>query len=310
MKNQTPSQKFPTNTTLYSLLTLCILVSWAFILWHHNHQRQQIDSLVAQLETSKKVKRELIKNYDASLVTLDSLSGRVSADEKSLIDRDKTMSGLQEQIDRLLRSETVSLQDNQKAERLIQQLNGQIAKVYRQIRELRAANALLTEQRNVLVKEKEEYRKIKEELETEVTNLASRAAIASTLTTDSICIVALKKSGRGTDRVTKNMNKADKFLLSFNVYNRIIDAGATNVCISIIDPSGQLVKINEDDAGRNEFTVVLPVNVEPGVERNVQFQWLKAKKVKNGSYKILVYHNGYIIGEATVSLGKLKQATA
>lgn len=312
MKDQKQTLKLSANGKLFAGLCLALMISWAFILWHHNHQRQKMETLMAQLASTKEEKQNLLKNYDSSLLTLDVLTGQVTADEKSLIDKNQKVNTLQSEIDRLLRSDVVSAQNNQQAERLIQHLNAQIANIYIQIKELRAANQLLTEQKNMLVVEKDQFKKLKDELETEVGKLASKAATASTLTTDSLHVTLLKTGSGGNERTVKNYKKADKFRLSFNVYNRIIEAGETNIFITIVDPEGNTIKLSEESQVTDnaaDYTVMLPVDVQPGVERAIQFQWAKSKDFKKGNYVVSVYHNGYKIGEVSLPLGKSKQAS-
>jgi hypothetical protein len=306
MKDQEFKGKFTSAKKVFSILCLTLFVSWAFILWHHNYQRQKLDLLLVQFQSVKKEQRQLLKSFDATLFTLDSLSGKVYADEKYLIDRNGEIITLKRQIERLLHNESANTQDNQKTERLIERLNSQINSLSEQIRDLRSNNQLLTQQRDTIAGEKEEYKRLKEELETQVRQLALKTQEASTLVTDTLHIQALRSRKGGVDRVVKNSRKGDKFLLSFDVYNRIIEAGQTNICITILDPEGNVVRTSDvtfsGDSTDKQFTVMLPVNIQPGVQTKIQYQWAKTKNFKKGSYLIAVYHNGFKIAETMMHL--------
>jgi cell division protein FtsB len=300
------AEKQNTPTKIIFVLCSALLLSWGFLLWHHNDQQQRVKAVVAQLQTTREARQQLTQHYDASLLALDSLSGQVSAQESILMTQNGRIAALKKQIDQLLHNDALSDQDNQRAALLIGRLNVQIADLYKRIRDLRADNQVLAAQRNTLVDEKEQYRKLKDILQQEVDVLAAKTTIGATLTTDSLYIRLLKVRKGGADRPVKNVHRADKFLLSFDVFNRIIEAGKTDICILLTDPDGRVVPLPES-AGSGEiaasgeaFSAVLPVDIQPGIEKRIEVAWFKPRDIKKGDYNLTVYHNGLKIAGTVV----------
>lgn len=293
-------------TKIIFVFCSALLLSWGFLLWHHNEQRQRLQAVLTQLQATREARQQLTRHYDASLLVLDSLSGHVSVQERMLMEHDFRIPVLKKQIDQLLKTDVVSDQDNQRAALLIGRLNAQIADVSQRIRDLRAANQLLIAQRNTLIDEKEQYRQSKDALQQEVDALAAKTVVGATLVTDSLHVSLLKARKGGADRLVKNVRRADKLLLSFDVFNRIIEAGSTTVCILLTDPDGQLVPLAENQetaeiaANTPGFSAVLPVDIQPGVGKRVEVAWAKPRDIKKGNYFIAVYHNGLKIAGTIV----------
>jgi len=106
--------------------------------------------------------------------------------------------------------------------------------------------------------------------------------------------------------------KVDKLVIAFDVDNRIAQSGQTDVYVSITGPDGKPVTVEalgsgtftSRDEGEKFFTTKVPVEIEAGKKKHVEFAWKQNSKFQPGAYKIEIYHNGFKIGEATRNLKK------
>jgi hypothetical protein len=291
------------------IISLCVLMmaSWAFVLWNRNNQRQEQNELARQFYTLQETKKQMRSNYDASLALLDSITGTISEDEKELATRNQKIDELDKELSAMLRQVSISRKERDRAKLLIGQLNTQLESLRTEIARLTSANQLLSEEMSALLNERDEFRLDKEKLEIETNELQTRINVASTLNTSSIVITPLV-SGKGrSDKVASKPSKANKYMLAFDVDNRIIQPGSTNIYIIVQDPEGNIIKMHSDSTGvfsttdnqQQPFTAVLGVEVKTGAKRHIEFCWDKPAGVKKGIYYVGIYHNGFKIGEAS-----------
>ena len=53
---------------------------------------------------------------------------------------------------------------------------------------------------------------------------------------------------------------------------------------------------------KNSYTAKVPVEIETGKKKHVEFAWKQNSDFKRGNYKIEIYHNGFKIGEGVRDL--------
>jgi len=71
---------------------------------------------------------------------------------------------------------------------------------------------------------------------------------------------------------------------------------------SIATPSSGTFTTREE--GDKPFTAKVPVDLETGKNKNVQFAFAPGANFQQGNYTIQIYQNGFKIGEGTRSLKK------
>ena len=142
-------------------------------------------------------------------------------------------------------------------------------------------------------------------------NLEQKVDVASTLNASNISITPMKVRNNGKEKVSTVAKRVDKLVVSFDVSNRIIQPGTTDVYVVVIGPDGQAVTgvngagtFSTRDEGDKAFTAKLPVNLETAKTRNVEFAFDPAGHFRQGSYKIQIYQNGFLIGEKVRDLRK------
>jgi len=170
-------------------------------------------------------------------------------------------------------------------------------------------NRTLTNDRMVMVQAKEklnqdiaQYAVAKQELEKKVD-------IASTLNASNIMITPINVKSSGKEKVSTTAKRVDKLLISFNVNNRIAKPGTTDVYVLVIGPDGKPITSGTEtfasrDEGDKGFTAKLPVEIETAKSRNVEFAFFPGSSFQQGSYRVQIYQNGFLIGESVQELKK------
>jgi predicted nucleic acid-binding Zn-ribbon protein len=294
------------------LLIAAIILLGGFFIFDHSKANENIkaeQTEVAQVTTEKS---NIQTSFDASLARLDSmqtanidLNGKLTASNSDI-------AKMKAEIRSILHKKNVTASELSKARDLIGQLNGQITDLQSQIATLTQQNdslhqnvVVLTNQNQTLSRNLDSTIVVKQVLEKKVD-------IASTLNADNISITPVKIRKNGKQKVSTVAKRVDKLLVSFDVNNRIIETGSTDLYVVVIGPDGQPVT-TPDSAGNTfvlrdnsskTFTAKLPVDLETAKTKNVQFAFAPNGHFKQGNYKIQIYQNGFLIGEKTEELRK------
>lgn len=309
---QSQPPKKDSKNLIIGLLAVGILGTWGYFLWDKNKSDQQITQLKTQYVAVDSSKNELQKSFDAAVIRLDSLTGNNNELEGKLSERNSEIAKLKGQIASKLKKERLTEREKTELKSQIQELNDKINNLEAEVARLTQENQVLTTEKTQLTADKE---KLTTDLATTTTvkdELAKKVDIASTLNASNINITPINEKSGGREKVTTTAKRVDKLVISFDVDNRIAQAGSTEVYVSVTDPEGKPVTVEALGSGtfttREEgdkfYTFKMPVDIETGKKKHVEFPWKQNSTFKTGSYKIEVYHNGFKIGEGTSTLKK------
>jgi hypothetical protein len=81
------------------------------------------------------------------------------------------------------------------------------------------------------------------------------------------------------------------------------------VYVVVIGPDGTPVTSGAEtfttrEDGDKTYTAKLPIEIETAKRKNVEFAFSPGNKFMQGAYKIMIYQNGFLIGEGTRELKK------
>lgn len=296
---------------IIGLLAAVILILAGFFIFDHNKSSEQIKANQTEVATVTSEKSEIQSNFDASLARLDSLTTMNTDMQKQLEGKDAEITKIKAEIRSILNNKNATAAELKKARNLIAQLNGQITDLNQQIALLQTENDTLKVQNAGLVVERETLTRNLDSTTVVNTGLTEKVDVASTLNASNITITPLKIKNNGKEKVKTNAKAVDKLLVSFDVKNRIIQTGSTDIYVIVIGPDGKPVTsapgsgmFNTRDDGERAFTAKLPVNLETAKKKNVEFGFVPADHFMQGSYQIKIYQNGFLIGEGTRQLKK------
>jgi peptidoglycan hydrolase CwlO-like protein len=322
--NSMDTSNYPTNTPestspgkdfrnlIIGLLTIGLIGSAGYALYSNNeHQNvQQTDQ--SQITKITDDKGQVQKNFDNALVRLDSLTGYNNKVQGMLAGRQNDISKLKLQIRGILHKEKLTETEKKKAEELVAQLNDKISNMEQAVATLTQQNEGLTQDKAQLTQDKDKLTADLQTTSTEKDELAKKVDIASTLNASNIMITAVQDKKNGQEKITDNAKRVNKLKISFDVANRIAAGGQTDVYVCITGPDNKIISVADmgsgtftsRDDGDKMFTSKVPVEIEAGKVKPVQFSWKQDNGFQTGQYKIEIYHNGYKIGEAIKDLKK------
>jgi len=309
-QSQPPRKDF--KNLIIGILAAGFLGTWGYLLWNNNKQEQVQQQQQTQIAKVTDEKGQLQKNFDDALVRLDSLTGSNNKMQGTLNERQTEIGKLKNQIRGILKKEKLTEAEKKKADDLIKDLNDKISNLEQEVARLTTENQQLTADKTQLTQEKE---KLTTDLQTTTTakqDLEKKVDIASTLNASNISVTPIHDKKNGKEKVTTSAKRVDKLVIAFDVNNRIAQTGQTDVYVCITGPDGKPISVpalgsgtfTSRDEGDKVFTAKVPVDIEAGKTKSVQFAWKQNTDFQKGDYKIEIYHNGFKIGEGTRTLKK------
>jgi hypothetical protein len=255
---------------------------------------------------------EIQKSFDGSLARLDSLGTVNTALSGKLEEKNKEIAKQKAEIRSILNKKNATAAELAKAKTLIADLNGKISSMEQEVARLTQENQTLTTANAGLTQDKE---KLTQDLTTTTVakeGLEKKVDVASTLNASNIQITAFNVKKNGKEKETTTAKRVDKIVISFDVSNRIIQSGMTDVYVCVIGPDGKPVSAEKLGSGNfstredgdKPFTAKVSVDLQTGTKKNVDFAFNPGDKFQVGSYTIQIYHNGFKIGEGVRTLKK------
>jgi peptidoglycan hydrolase CwlO-like protein len=301
------------NMSVYVAMSLILLCLGIIFAYDKSNSIKTIDNQKLQIEKVTAQKSDLQSSFDASLVKIESMKATATEMSVQLDDKNAEIEKTKTEIRSILNKKHVTESELVKAKTMIAGLNNKIGDMEKTIAKLTEDNKVLGEQNSALTTDKENLTKdlsatvaVKQELEQKVD-------VASTLNASNISIVPLNIKKSGKEKSTATAKKVDKMMVKFDLSNRIIKSGSTDLYVLVIGPDGKPVssgnnfsgvfKTRED--GDKFFTAKFPVALETAKSKSVSFSFVpETENFVQGNYKIEIYQNGFLIGQGMSSLKK------
>ena len=307
-----PHKKSPNpqmKNAIIGALSVALVAIGGYMVFDKNKSSETLHQKETQIATLTNEKSDVQVSFDASLARLDSMSTINSGLQGQLAEKNEEIAKVKTEIRSILNKKNATAAELSRAKSLIAKLNDKISGMEQEIAKLTQDNETLTQEKVVLTADKE---KLTQDLTatTEVkVELEKKVDVASTLNASNILITPINVKSGGKEKVSSTAKKVDKLMVSFDVSNRIVQPGQTEVYVLVIGPDGQPITNGENavfttrDAGDKQFTAKLPVDMETAKRKSVEFSFAPGS-FQQGDYKIMIYQNGFLIGEGTRSLKK------
>lgn len=297
---------------IIGLLVIGLLGTWGYLLYNTNKQQEVIQTNQQQIAKVSDEKSDLQKNFDATLVRLDSISGNNNELQGKLASRNSEISKMKVEIRSILNKKNATAAELARAQTLINELNVKLNNLEEEVAKLTQENQTLNTEKVTLTHEKEQLSTDLQTTATAKQELEKKVDVASTLNASNIAITPINERKNGKEKVTATAKRVDKLLISFDVDNRIAQSGQTDVFVCITSPDGKAVSVpalgsgtfTTREEGDKVFTSKVAVDIEAGKRKPVQFAWKQNSDFQRGNYKIEIYHNGFKIGESVKELKK------
>lgn len=296
---------------IIGLLVAGILVMGGFMIFNHSQNDQYLKTQETELAKVTTEKSDIQTSFDASLARLDSMTTTNTDLQTKLSDKDNEIAKMKTEIRGILNKKNASASELQRAKTLIAKLNGEINTMQEQIAFLTTENDSLKYEREELKAEKVVLIRNLDSTKEVNTNLAQKVDVGSTLNASNISITPIKIKNNGKEKVKTVAKRVDKFVVKFDVRNRIIQPGSTDLYVIVVGPDGKAVTdapgsgtFTTREEGEKSFTAKLPVNLENSKSKSVEFGFAPGEHFKQGSYIIKIYQNGFLIGQGKQELRK------
>ena len=267
---------------------------------------QQQETTIAKVSDEKS---DVQANFDASLSRLDSMQTINKGLEGNLTAKNDEIAKVKAEIRSILNKKNATASELGRAKTLIASLNEKITSMEADIAQLKQDNQLLTNDNVVLKQDKETLSKDLTSTKEVKQALEKKVDIASTLNASNIVITPINIKNNGKEKVSTTAKRVDKLIVSFDVDNRIIQSGSTDVYVVVLGPDGKAINTGSETFTTREevampFTAKMPVDLETAKKKNVEFAFIPGNNFVQGAYTVQIYQNGFLIGQGTRELKK------
>ena len=291
------------------VLGACLLGLGGYVAYDKNETTETIHQQESKIVKISDDKSNIQKSFDVSLARLDSTATVNTNLTKELTAKQADIAKIKKEIRNILNKKNATASELARAKTLIASLNDKISVYEQDIAKLTEENGTLTAEKTVLTQEKE---KVTQDLAATTTvkdSLVKEVDVASTLNAFNIVVTPLNVKSNGKEKVSTTAKRVDKFLVNFDVSNRIAEPGSTDVYVVVIGPDGKPLSNGTEmfttrDEGNKNYTAKLPVEIETAKKKNVEFAFVPGTVFQQGTYKIMIYQNGFLIGEGLQELKK------
>ena len=267
---------------------------------------QQQETTIAKVSDEKS---DVQANFDASLSRLDSMQTINKGLEGNLTAKNDEIAKVKAEIRSILNKKNATASELGRAKTLIASLNEKITSMEADIAQLKQDNQLLTNDNVVLKQDKETLSKDLTATKEVKQALEKKVDIASTLNASNIVITPINIKSNGKEKVSTTAKRVNKLVVSFDVDNRIIQSGSTDVYVVVLGPDGKAINTGSETFTTREevampFTAKMPVDLETAKKKNVEFAFIPGNNFVQGAYTVQIYQNGFLIGQGTRELKK------
>jgi prefoldin subunit 5 len=297
--------------TIIILLAIALVGSWIYFMYAKSQATAVINEKDAQYATLDSARNNVQKEYDDAMVRLDEMTATNNGLDSLVKTRDNELGILKSKFKSLVGKQNATSSDLAEARKLVRDLNGRIDDYVKEIERLQGENIQLTADKNNLTNENKNLSNNLANTESAKKDAENKVDVGSTLHASNFNIVAINERNSGKEKSTSSARRADKFRISFNLdENRIATSGTKQLFIITKDPAGKVIKeealasgsINTRQDGQVDFTTKLDIEYKQSEAKFVSFDLRQADKYTKGNYSIVVYQNGFKIGEGVAIL--------
>lgn len=300
----------PVKNIIIGGLSVLLVSLGGYMFYDKSNSEKEIQQKETKIAAITEEKSAVQSSFDASLARLDSMATVTTGLQTELAEKNSQIAKDKEEIRKILNNKNATVKELAKAKSLISGLNEKIAGLEQDIARLTQENQALTQDKIALTADKE---KLTQDL-TATTNrkieLEKTVDVASTLNASNISITPVNIKRNGREKVSSTAKRVDKLVVSFDVANRIVQPGTTDVYVVVFGPDGTPISNSTENTfatreeGDKSYTAKLPVDLETAKVKNVAFTFAPGSNFQKGNYKIKIYQNGFLIGESTRELKK------
>jgi len=297
-----------TKNAIIGVLAVLLVALGGYMIYDKSNTSKTMQQQETKIATVTNEKSDVQASFDASLARLDSMATVSTGLQNQLTEKNSEIAKDKEEIRRILNNKNATAKELSRAKNLIASLNEKISGMEQEVARLTTENENLTQDKVVLTADKEKLTQDLTTTTTQKVELEKKVDVASTLNASNIVITPVNVKNNGREKVSTTAKRVDKMVVSFDVANRIIQPGTTDLYVVVVGPDGKAItgtgtesSFTTREEGDKSYTAKVPVDLETAKTKNVNFTFAPGTSFQKGSYKIQIYQNGFLIGDEHVN---------
>ena len=306
-----------TKSVLLALLSIGLVCTWIYHLYDKTiYSRQIAETPVKQTTSLTGNLRDSLKK-DFVLISHDPGTGSDPGNNKTdSLNKNEELIIKFDQVNRLKNEISTPLNNTTANSADLDLAREKMARLQQKTEELRNDKAVLEEQKKKMTGileqmtgEIDETEKDVKKLDKENKVLTQKITVASTFSATKLKMSAISTNG-SSEKETSEAKKTGKFNLSFVVQNNAVQYNNAELYIVVIKPDGQVLQSQEvwesgsfdtNKGDKKNYTLKMRFEYNKGEPKQLVLS-LNAENYPKGNYRMQVYHNGTLIGQAVKKL--------
>lgn len=300
MEDQNPVNKVDRNKVYFLVVVIVALLGINAYLYIKD---QQQSSRFVTVNTEKERLNLEVEKIEAELdkVTLlnVNLNDRLAKEEK--LARDKIA-----ELKLALQKGKLTQGDLDDAQDQIKELKIFVKNYNDQIIQLERENSYLKSERDSLKSTVEAYSDKADNLERENENLNAKVKVGAALKASDINVEAYRIKSSGKNILVTRASTANKLTVKFSIVpNALAEKNYHKVYLRVFDPAGNLIA-NENnlfqiDGQQMQYSSAIEFSYNDD-ETSYKIDWVNPKEFMKGSYAIILYADGQVMGKSQINL--------
>jgi predicted nucleic acid-binding Zn-ribbon protein len=300
MEDQNPVNKVDRNKVYFLVVVIAALLGINAYLYIKD---QQQSSRFVTVNTEKERLNLEVEKIEAELdkVTLlnVNLNDRLAKEEK--LARDKIA-----ELKLALQKGKLTQGDLDDAQDQIKELKIFVKNYNDQIIQLERENSYLKSERDSLKSTVEAYSDKADNLERENENLNAKVKVGAALKASDINVEAYRIKSSGKNILVTRASTANKLTVKFSIVpNALAEKNYHKVYLRVFDPAGNLIA-NENnlfqiDGQQMQYSSAIEFSYNDD-ETSYKIDWVNPKEFMKGSYAIILYADGQVMGKSQINL--------
>lgn len=303
--NRTETKQRVYITAIIALLLLN--VATLYLVFHEKGNTQTVTQQKTALQEDF---RMLNDSLNVRNTEVEQFAGRNAELDKTLAARQQELEEQKAKIQTMMKKDNLTQAELRKLKKMVDEYKASIAEMGDKIATLTKQNEELTAQNTQLSSDLTTERSNVTALTTTNQALGKKVELGSLLPVAKVEVAAIKTRGNGKEVEVMRAKAASNLKISFETgQNRVIEPGAVDVYVRIINPKGETIAVEDQGSG----TITAANTNEPVLytkKANFEYDQQNKKVVvywgKNiqepGTYKVELYQGGYVIGQGQVKL--------
>lgn len=299
-----------TRTRVYVSAIVALLILNIATLYLVFQQKGQTQTVTEQKTALQEDFRMLNDSLNVRNTEVEQFAGRNAELDKNLAARQQELEEQKAKIQTMMKKDNLTQGELRKLKKLVDEYKASIAEMGDKIATLTKQNEELTATNTKLNTDLTSERENVSKLSTTNQALGKKVELGSLLPVANIDVAAIKTRGNGKEVEVSRAKAASNLKISFETgQNRVIEPGAVDVYVRIINPKGETIAVEDQGSG----TITAANTNEPILytkKANFEYDQQNKKVVvywgkhiqEPGTYKVELYQGGYVIGQGQVKL--------